>query len=807
MIRNYFKTAWRNLFRQPFYTGLNVTGLSIGLASCLIIAIYIIDESGYDRFVEQADRIYRIDADIKFGADDMCMATVSAPLAGVLENHYPQVEMVTRMRKPQQGALVGRADQQGNQKEVNVVYADSTFFAMFPLPVMAGDIGSALVEPHAVVLTEEASKKYFGNEPSLNQVLLIDNTAFRVSAVVADIPVQSHLAGVTMFFSMSSYPGYDAADWVTHSFHTYIRLQPGINKADFEKNFDPIIEKYAGTTLKQNFGVTLDQFRAAGNDLRYSLFPLTDIHLHSQKTGEIGTNGNANYVYVFSVVALFLLMIACVNFMNLTTARSTTRAREVGIRKTLGSARIPLIIQFLTESTLLSYLALALAVAISALVLPFFNTLAAKQLSIPYQVPLFWLLLLLGGTLVGLLAGSYPAFFLSGFKPLHVLKVFSGRAGKGWSFRNLLVVFQFTISILLILGTGVIYHQLHYIQNKQLGFNKDQVLIIGGTQPLHARANAFKRDVEDLSAVDRMSWSGYLPTPSERRNDVFFPRGGSVGKNGINMQAWWVDADYAATLDLEMVYGRNFSEDFPTDSSAVIFNEAAIRLLGYDNPIGKKVNGLVDEQVERSFTIVGVVSDFHFESLRDNIAPLALLLRADIGAAAIRLSGGEVKHTVRQIEALWKQYAPGQPFNYYFMDEAFNQVYRVEQQMGKVFIVFASLSIFIACLGLFGLATFTAERRNKEIGIRKVLGATVANIVQMLSSDFIRLVLIAIVVASPIAWWAMNKWLEDFAYRIEIQWWMFVVAGLAAVMIALLTVSWQAVKAAVANPVGALRSE
>ncbi len=807
MIKNYLKTAWRNLHKQRFYTGLNIMGLSIGLASCLIITLYIADELRYDRFVAHANRIYRIDADIKFGAADVQMASVAAPLAKVLQEDYPQVEVATRIRKPRYGPAVRRANHATSQKETSVVFADSTFFAIFPLPVIAGDIRTALVEPQTVVLTEETAKKYFGSEPSLNQMLIVDNnTAFRVSAVVKEFPSQSHLAGIKMFFSMASYPRHDA-DWVTHSFYTYVRLQPGINAADFEKNFDTIIENYAGKTLQQTFGVSFDQFREAGNRLRYSLFPLVNIHLHSHKTEEIGVNGNANYVYIFSVVALFLLVIACVNFMNLATARSTTRAREVGIRKTLGSARTPLIIQFLVESTLLSYLALGLAIVIVALSLPFFNNLAAKQLTIPYQAPLFWLFLLLAGTLVGLLAGSYPAFFLSGFKPLRILKGISGRANNGLSLRNLLVVFQFTVSIVLIAGTGIIYHQLHYIQNKQLGFDKDQVLVISDTQPLRTRADAFKQDILNMATVKHMSWSGYLPTPSDRRNDVFFPQGGSAGKNGINMQSWWIDDDYMATLDLQVIEGRNFSDEFPSDSGGVIFNETAIRLLGYDNPIGKEVSGLVDEQVERSFTIIGVINDFHFESLRDNIAPLALLLRHDMGAAAIRIGGSDIQQTVRQIETLWRQYTPEQSFNYYFLDDAFDQVYRIEQQMGHVFIVFASLSVFIACLGLFGLSTFTAERRNKEIGIRKALGASATHIVRMLSSDFVKLVLIAVAIATPLAWWTMNKWLQDFAYRIDTEWWMFAVAGLAAVAIALLTVSWQAIRAAMANPVDSLRDE
>ncbi len=808
MIKNHFKNACRSLNRQRFYAALNVLGLAVGLASCLVITLYIADELRYDRFAEHSDRLYRVDADIKFGAEAVQMTTVPAPWATVLINEYPQVEAATRIRKLPRGKVIRRPDQATGQRETRVVFADSSFFTVFPLPVLAGDVNSALSEPNTVVLTADAAKKFFGSEPPVNQSILVDNQViYRVSAVVANLPSQSHLSGITMFLSMSSFSDLQETDWITHKFHTYMRLQPGVQAADFGKNLDAIIEKHVNNALEQNFGISVAQFRESGNRLRYSLFPVKDIHLHSHKTDEIGVNSDVRYVYIFSAAAVFLLIIACVNFMNLATARAAGRAREVGIRKIIGSARWPLIVQFLTEAALLSYLAMGLATAIAAVSLPFFNDLAGKQITLPYQTPLFWFLLLLTGTGVGLLAGSYPAFFLSGFKPLRMLKGNSGFAGQSPALRNALVVFQFTVSVILLAGTAVIFYQLRYIRAKQLGFDKEQVLVVSDAYPLGNRANVFKQEVLSLASVESMSWSGYLPTPSDRRYDAFFPKGDKTGANGINMQSWWVDEDYVTALGLQLLEGRNFTPDFPTDSSAIIFNETAVRLLGIDHPVGQEVTGLVDIQQERSFTVVGVVKDFHFESLRDNIAPLALLLRPHTGGAAVRLSGGDIQQTVHQIEAIWKRYVPEQPLSYHFMDDAFNQTYRTEQQMGRIFAIFASLSVFIASLGLFGLATFTAERRTKEIGIRKALGASVFRLVRLLSSDFLKLVGIAILIATPVTWWAMNKWLEDFAYRIDIQWWMFAGAGLAAAVIAVLTVSWQAIRAAGANPVESLHTE
>jgi len=495
--------------------------------------------------------------------------------------------------------------------------------------------------------------------------------------------------------------------------------------------------------------------------------------------------------------------------MNLATARSVGRAREVGVRKALGSERSALVAQFLTESMLLSYISIGISLLIAILALPFFNQLAGKQLVLPISSLTFWGIILVAGGAVGLLAGSYPAFFLSGFETIKVLKGRITSDGRGGLLRNGLVVFQFMISVMLIIGTLIIYRQLNYIQTKTLGFNKEEVLIINNAYTLGNQTEVFKQEMLAQPNVESGAVSSFLPTPSARNSYSFFPEGQSFGDKGTNMQYWGIDYDYLKTLDMHIVQGRDFSRDFPSDSSAIIVNESAVKLLGLSNPIGKRLITVTGEGLEDriAYTIVGVVKNFHFESLRSNIGALTMVLQPRGGLMTFRLKTDEVQASVKAAEQLWKKMAPGQPFSYRFMNEDFDNVYRAEERIGRVFITFALLSILIGCLGLFGLATFTAEQRTKEIGVRKVLGASVASIVTLLSKDFLKLVLIAIVIASPIAWYAMNAWLADFAYKIDISWWIFALAGGLAVGIALLTVSFQSVRAALMNPVESLRSE
>lgn len=809
MLKNYLKIAWRNLRKHRFYTFLNIFGLSLGLASCLLITLYVVDELRFDRSFAHSDRIFRVHADIRFGGADMSLAVAPDPLAFTLKKDYPQVEQVVRMRE-NGSQLVRRANVTDNLKEEHVFYADSTFFQVFSVPLLEGDPRQALKQPHTVVISERDAVKYFGNESPLGKPLVVGNDAtYTVTGVMENIPAQSHMRDVDMLLSMSSTDESRMNAWGSHNFNTYLLLKEGTDPRQFEKNFETVLQKYVSKWIQGFMGSSLDEIRKSGSNLVYTLMPLTDIHLHSDRTAEIGVNGNIQYVYIFAVVAVFLLAIACVNFMNLATARSANRAKEVGVRKALGSERSSLISQFLTESVMLSFFSLALALLIAYLALPLFNTLASKQIEFPVANVWFWVVLLATGSIVGVLAGSYPAFFLSAFKPLKVLKNSVELESKGGYLRNSLVVFQFVISVMLIVGTGVIYRQLNYIQTKKLGFNKDQMLIVNDAYALNSQVKAFKEQVMRLPNVESATVTSFLPTPSSRTDHTFFPVGQMQQEKGINMQKWAVDYDFAKTMGLQMASGRAFEESFPSDSTGIVINEAAAKVLGYADPIGKKIFGYEDAALKKrvDYTIIGVVKNFHFESLRRNIGALSLILYKSNGSVVFRMNGGDVIRTVDQVEALWKQMAPGQPFNYRFMDQDFDNVYRSEQRVGQIFVTFAVISIIIGCLGLFGLSAYTAERRTKEIGVRKVLGASVTNIVMLLSKEFLRLIIVAIVIGTPIAWFGMNQWLRDFAYHVDLAWWMFAAAGLLAIVIALLTVSFQSIKAALMNPVKSLRSE
>lgn len=813
MIKNYFKIAFRNLWKNKGYSAINIFGLAIGLATCLLITLYVTDELSYDKHFKNSDRIYRINSDIRFGGADLHMTQTSDMMGQLLKKDYPQVEEYTRVYTNDGAKLIKK----GNEyiTEPRVANADSTFFTVFQLPAIEGDTRTALNKPNTVVISESAAKKYFGSVNVVDKIIEVKedsmNTPYKITAVIKDMPSETHF-NFEFLFSMKNL-NYQWGQLTSHNFNTYLLLKPGTDYKAFEKNFEQYSVKYVLPFAQQFIKISsMDEFRKAGNKLEYTLIPLTDIHLRSDFTFEITPSGNIQYVYIFSAVALFILILACINFMNLSTARSTKRAKEVGIRKVLGTERTTLIGQFLVESTITAAIALIIAIGIAYLVLPLFNDVAAKSLSIndllgKYILPFIILL----PFVVGLLAGSYPALYLSGFRPITVLKGNMGTGFKKSNLRNALVVFQFATSIILIIGTFIVYNQLNYIQNKKLGFNKDQVLIIDGAYALGNKLQAFKNDVLAMQGVSSGTLSSYLPVTNSSRSDNSFSKEAVMGpESGIDMQTWMIDYDYIKTMGMEIVKGRNFSKDYGSDSAAMLITETTARMLGFDDPIGKTIyspTGAPGDGALVPIKVIGLVKDFHFESLRKKLGPLCFFLRSSTGLASFKVSAASVKGLIPQIESKWKALAPGMPFSYRFMNDSFNEMYRSEQRAGTLAIVFAVLAILIACLGLFGLVTYMAEQRTKEIGIRKVLGASVGNVVTMLSKDFLVLVAIASVLAFPIAWWAMNKWLQDFEYRINIGAWVFITAAIAAFLIALLTVSFQAIKAAVANPVKSLRTE
>jgi putative ABC transport system permease protein len=811
MLKNYLTIAWRNLRKSKAFSIINIAGLAIGLACFLLISLYVLDELSFDKFYSNSDRIYRISANIRFGGADLNFPLTPDPMGPILKKDYPQVEEYVRIYNSDGGRLVKKGNDYIN--EANICFADSTIFRMFNLPAIAGDVNNALNEPNTVVITEKIAKKYFGSsEMAIGKTVETDDhnkNLYKVTAIIKDIPGNSHF-GFDFFFSMKN-ADYHFGEYLSHNFHTYLLLKKGTDYHAFEKNFFAYTDKYLLPQFKQVMQInSMNDFNKSGNKLIYYLTPLTKIHLYSTLQNEFLPGGNIQYVYIFSAVALFILLLACINFMNLTTARSVNRAKEVGIRKVLGTEKKELVAQFLFESVLMVLLSSVIAIAIAYLVLPLFNSLANKSMTLQSLFsPVILPLLIILPFVVGLLAGSYPAFFLSSFKPIEVLKGNFKTGAKSGGLRSALVVFQFTTSIILMIGTIVIYRQLHYIQTKNIGFNKSQVLIINDTYSLDKNITAFKNDMLKVTGVERGTISGFLPVSSNRNDNVFSSSPVMDSKNGFDMQNWRIDYDYIATLGMQIIKGRNFSKDYGSDSNAVIINETTANILGYADPIGKKLYGTSQKNLSEHFpyTIIGVVKNFNYESLKQTVGPLGMFLDKSRGLISFKIQAANTTDIVKQAENKWKAMAPGKPFSYRFLDESFSQMYSAEQRIGKIILIFSTIAIFIACLGLFGLSIFVAEQRIKEIGIRKVLGANVGGIVQLLSKDFIKLVAIAFIIATPLAWYFMNKWLQDFAYRIDISWWIFLLAGVLAVTIAIATVSFQAIKAALMNPVKSLRTE
>ncbi len=808
MFKNYLKTAFRNLAKNKGFTFINVFGLALGLATCMLIVFYVFDELSFDRFNTKADRIYRVNNDIKFGGNTNSYAVSPAPLAAAFLAELPQVEQAVRFRD-RGGFQVKKGDLR--VKERKVIYADPAVFSIFTFPMLQGNPATALNDPHTVVINESTAKKYFGTANAIGKTFVTNDTVlYKVTGVLKDIPVQAHF-NYDFFVSMASLPEGKDVSWVSNNFATYLLLKKGASAKAVEAMCPKMAREHVGPQLQSIIHLDFDQVEKSGNYIRFSLTPLLDIHLHSGREAELGMNGNIQYVYIFSAIAAFILLIACVNFMNLSTARSSNRAREVGVRKVLGSPRKYLVAQFLSESVMVTFIATVIAVFGAKMLLPLFNQMSGKTLVIDGHT-LIWLVpaLLVLVVVIGCMAGSYPAFFLSAFRPIDVLKGKLSAGFKGGRLRSGLVVFQFFISICLIIGTLVIYNQLKYIQSKDLGYNRGQVLVVQNVFNIGRQTPVFKKEVEKMPEVAGVTLTGFLPTEGYNNGTTLFEDHSMDLKRALSTQYWSVDDAYIPTLGMKLVEGRNFSRLISTDSSAIIINEAAARKLGVTDPLNKQMFVPTDNMAKNFKTvhIIGVVKDFNFKSLHETVSPLVLSYGDDWGALAVKVNTANIPALMGRIKSKWIELAPGHEFQYTFMDLDFKATYDTEQRIGTIFITFTTLAIIIACLGLFGLAAYAAEQRTKEIGVRKVLGANVSTIVAMLSRDFILLVLISIAFAVPISWWGMQRmFLQDFAYRQNIQWWVFVSAGFGAIIIAFVTISFQSIKAALSNPVTSLRSE
>lgn len=805
MIHNYLKIALRNLLRYKFYSMINVIGLAVGIACCLLILLYIQHELSYDRYHEKADRIYRLAVSLNFGGTEGEIATVGAPAAAALVNDYPEVLDATRFQST--GNWYIRYGET-TFKETRLVYADANVFDVFTIPLLQGDPKTALAEPNTIVISETMADKYFGTDDPLGKTLNLDATTdYEVTGVFREIPSNTHFH-YDFFASLATIEERLPPIWLSMNWNTYLVLREGADPTALEAKFPEMAKKYCGPEFERFVSASWEEVMESGGRLDFYLQPVTKIHLHSDLLGELEPNSDIKYVYIFSVIAFFILVIACINFMNLSTARSANRAREVGIRKVVGSLRSQLVRQFLAESVVLSVIALFIALLLVGLALSRFNDLAGKELSIrsltdPVILFAFFLMIVF----IGLIAGSYPAFFLSSFKPVAVLREKLGSGMRGRWMRRALVVFQFTMSIVLIIGTIVVFKQLKYVQNSKLGFDKEQVFILHDAFILRSQVESFKNEVLQNPEIVSATVTGYLPVTSDRSLNAVIPEGKQEETTPI--QTWWVDFDYVKTLGLEIVEGRDFSRTFSTDSSAVIINEAAVIHFGWDEPLGKTIGSFVavDEPVVANYTVIGVVRDFHYETLRNQIGPLAMFIDRSTGLISFRLKTENLSEIIRFIEDKWNAFLPGQPLEYSFLDDRFDEMYRAEQRIGRIFGIFAALAIFVGCLGLFGLAAFTAEQRTKEIGIRKVLGASISGIVLLMSKEFFTWVVVANIVAWPIAWVVMRRWLQDFAYRTSITVWTFALSAILALVVAMLTVSYQAIKAARTNPVDSLKYE
>lgn len=800
MLKNYFKTAFRNLVRQRTFAIINLVGLAVGLATCLLIGLYVYDEWSYDRFHDKADRIVRIVFGGAVPGGEIKEANVMPPTAAAIQAEFPEVEETTRL--VQGGRPFFLVDGQSFNEE-ELAFVDASFFRVFNFPLLQGNAETALMEPYTVILTETVAKKYFGTADIVGREFAIkdDDKPLKVTGVVEDLPSNSHIR-FDIFASMASYPNAKSNSWMESGFYTYVVLRPGTNYKALEAKLPALFEKYAGPQFPAAFGMTYTEYQKTGK-IGLHLQHLTDIHLRSDFNDHLSAPGDVRYVYIFGTIALFMLLIASINFMNLSTASASKRAKEVGVRKVLGSGRFALASQFLVESLLLTFAALLLAIGLVYLALPLFSQISGKALSLDL-FDHWWGLpsLLLTGVAVGLLAGSYPAFFLSAFRPVSVLKGKLTPENKGVGLRSGLVVFQFLISIGLTVCTMVVYKQLDYIRNKKLGYDKEQVLVLQ-TWPLGKNEEIFRQQLLQDSRILHVTNSSYVPAGATHSNNFFvYPM--EKPAQWVKALRYDVDENYIPTLGIELLAGRNFSADYGTDSLSAVINETAASAFGWTgDALGKTlVNG-----DNKHLKVIGVVKDFHFKSLHESITPLVMVMNENFGSLIVKTAPGDVASLLHTMETRYNALPHDIPFSCSFLDERINNTYQAERKTGAILGIFAGLTILVACLGLFGLATFTAYQRTKEIGIRKVLGASVPSIIRLLSFDFVKLVLVAVVIASPIAWWAMNQWLADFAYRIEIQWWMFAIAGLAAVLIALLTVSWQAIRAAVANPVESLRDE
>ncbi|ULQ54453.1 ABC transporter permease [Flavihumibacter fluvii] len=810
MFRNYFTIALRQMGKQKMYALIKIGGFALSIAACILIALFIQDEVSYDKFYPNRNNIFRLYGEYNDNGKSMQGVAVMPPMAKALKDGYPEVEKAGRIMRSKlfKGAGDNYVSLQGQVQstyEEGFSYADQEFLDIMHYPFVYGNPKTALKEPLTLVMTRKKAEKLFPGQNPVGKILYLNEdrkTPYTIGGVMEDLPANSHLQ-FDYFLTLSGkelWPG-EQTSWQSSNYDVYLQLRPGTDYVQFSKKITSgILHDYILPTMRSaGQSDTAEMVKNAFLHVQ----PVNDIYLKSYNIDDSLNHGDIRYVWLLGAIALFILIIASINFINLSTAKSSNRAKEVGLRKVVGSQRSSLLYQFLTESFLFSILSVFLGILIAAILLPQFNTLAGKSLEMPITSWWFIPAAFLAALFIGFVAGLYPAFYLSSFSPIQVLKGQVSRGAKNNSLRNGLVIFQFTASVVLIICTIIIYQQTHFILNRDLGFEKDQVIMLEGTHTLGEQLRSFKQELEQISAVKSVSVSDYLPIANTKRNgNQFYNQGKTKLESGVSTQVWIVDEDYIKTMGMKLVAGRNFSEKLASDTMGAVINQALVRKLQLKDPIGKTI-----ENGWETYHVIGVLEDFNYESMRSNIEALVLRMGNSNTITSVKVNSNDMKSTLAAITAVWKKFAPATPIRYNFMDESFARMYSDVQRMGVILTSFAILAISIACLGLFALSAFMAEQRTKEVGIRKVLGATIANITAMLSKDFLKLVLAAIVIASPIAWWAMSKWLQDFVYRVDMKWWVFAGSAMIAIIIALVTISFQSIKAALANPVKSLKSE
>ena len=806
MLRNYLTVALRNIRKHSFYSTVNIFGLATGMAACLFIFVYIVDELSYDRFHQDAANIYRIGLHGKISGQELNTASSCPPLASAMVTEIPGVEAATRVNL-RNNMVFKNGDL--SFTEDKMVFADSNFFQFFSFTLLEGDPATALKEPNSIVLTPELAKKYFKGE-ALGKLITIgnQNKSFKVTGIAATPPHNSHFSFAALLSTSSEKEYYSAPIWLSNGLYTYFRKSSNTDIAAISSKLNDVTDKHIAPEIEKFLGASIQKFRESGNEYGYYTVPLLNSRLHTTWNDDIQAQGNITYLYVFGGVGVFILLIACINFMNLSTARSAGRAKEVGLRKTLGSIRSQMVGQFLAESFVYAFIAITIAFALTLLLLPQFNLLSGKELTLAniLDPTILWIAMMLV-VVIGLFAGSYPAFYLTSFSAVEVLKgkVRAGLKSKG--IRSGLVVFQFALSIILIICTSTVYQQITFLQERNAGMDKHSVLVISNAGRLGTNQTVFKNTILTKSGVEKASFTNNV-FPGVNNTTAF--RNAVTRKDHI-LGTYFADYDHAEVLKFELLQGRYFSRDFPSDSTAVVINEAAARELGWEQPLQEKLIVFGGDQskgivTETPMNVIGVVKDFNFESYKMKVRPMVIQLTDKSNNLLVRYSG-KADDVVKEVTTLWKEYASGDPLEYSFLDQNFDQLFREEERLGSLFTVFTVLAIFIASLGLFALAAFTAEQRTKEIGIRKAMGASVSSVTALLSKEFTLLVVISIILAVVPAYFLLDYWLSQFAYRVEITVFIFAISSLGALAIAWFTVGYQALKAALIEPVKSLRYE